>query len=775
MKRGGQLFREFLKTYGRHLLVTLLGLLFVLCIPFESYYQRQFDAPELEILPQAEGVATLVEETTTALVCREEGTYEGIVAKSENITLPKGDYRLQVVSLSEVEGNYLEIYQPRKLNPDNTQGAVLKRVGLEVNQEVTEISFTVEEAMEDLCIQIGYGGRGSLNLNGFYLTSAGRMYTDIFWLAGLVCLISVFFLIRRMGRIPRKEKAGTAGILLLAAVIVASLPLSYDFLLDGNDLYYQFNRILGIQEGLKSGQFPVKIHSTLLHGYGYGSSIFYPELFLYPVALLGCLGVSLISCYKVLLIMINGATAVIAYFSFSGVLRCRRKGLMAALLYTLAIYRLIDLYTRAAVGEAIAMIFLPLVLWGMYELFLGNYGKWYLAVLGYSGIMQAHVLSTELALFFGCIFGLCYIGRLREKGRGKAVLLAAGGTVLLNLGVILPLLQHAGYDFRVFHVESTLSWWTAAVPKIFDLMLANPAERTYAGLENGGEMPITLGVPLLVGSLVFLCCYVREEKKDGALKNALFALILGIFGIYLSTSLFPWDRVQQISFLHRLVTSIQIPWRFLALSSALLCPVCAEGFYRLSREREVQKGILTGAAILAFLCAGIYINRYCEEASVRYTYKNQYQREQSQVDSLYFMEVDHANSYRIWNRANTFVASQGVELEACRREENLQAGFTYRKPEDGRTGEERDWVDVPYTYYPNYRAALADGTRLETGVGDQGVLRVYLPEGENGKVDITYREPWYVFTGRAVSVGALAALLLTIRRKRRPILENTGA
>lgn len=767
MKWREQPFWKFCKAYRSHLLLTLCAVVVALCIPFEAYYQRQFQAPELEILPEAEGAVALVEESTTALVCQGGEAYEGILAKSENITLPKGSYTLQVVSLSEEEGNYLEIYEPGRLNPDNTQGALLKSAELKVNQEITEISFTLEESMTDICIRIGYGGKGSLNLNGFYLTSAKRLYTDSLCLAGAIVLVSLLLLIRKMRGAQKDAQGRRAAILLTAAVLAATLPLSYDFLLDGNDLYYQFNRILGMQEGLKSGQLPVKIHSTLLHGYGYGSSIFYPELFLYPAALLGCMGVSLIGCYKALLLMINGATAMISYFSFSGVLGSRKKGLIAAVFYTLSIYRLIDLYTRAAVGEAMAMIFLPLVLWGMYELFLGNYGKWYLAVLGYSGIMQSHVLSTELALFFGCIFGVCHIGRLREKGRLKAVLLAAGGTVLLNLGVILPLLQHAAYPFRVFAVESTLSWWTATLPKIFDIVLANPAERTYAGMENGGEMPIAIGFPLLVGSLLFLYCYVREEKKTRALKNTMFAMGLGIFGIYLSTSLFPWDRVQGISVLHRLVTSIQIPWRFLALSTALLCPVCAEGFFRLSGEREVQKGILAGALALAFLCSGIYVNRYCEEASVRYTYMNQYQREQSQVDALYFMEVEHANSYRIWNRENTFVAAKGVELQDCQRGEDLTAGFRYRYSADEALGEQELWVDVPFTYYPNYRASLKDGTLLRTDVGEQGVLRVYLPAAETESITVTYREPWYVVAGRVLSACGFLALLIFIRWEKR--------
>lgn len=761
--------KKNLVTYKVHFAVTLVLLMVAVGIPFDAYYGRQFQASELKILPEAVGTVALTEQEEPVLIA--EGTYTGIVAELESVTLQKGSYRLQIVSLTEGDKNYVEVYSPRKLNENNTEGKLLVREPLNQENDLTEIVFTVAESMEDISVRIGYGGEGRLNVSGFYLTSTKRMYTDIFCLMGGILLISALIFIWRL-RGGRLDKEGQTALLLLsAAVVLVSLPLSYDFVLDGNDMYYQFNRILGIQEGLKSGQFPVKIHSTMLHGYGYGSSIFYPELFLYFPAFLGCLGMSLVNCYKVLLVCMNGATAFIAYRSFSGIARSRTIGLLAALFYTLSVYRLIDLYTRAAVGEAMAMIFFPLVMWGMYEIFLGDIRKWYLAALGFTGILQSHVLSVELTLCFGGIFGLCCIRHLREKNRLKAMLFGAGATLLLNLGVIFPLLHHAVYPYRVFSADSTLSWWTVNLPKLFDFILANPTERTYAGIQNGGEMPCSLGFVLLVGMLVFLYVYIQEEKRNGLLKGSLGALGLSLFGIYLSTNFFPWDKVQGLPVLHRLVTAIQLPWRFLALSSALLCLVCAVGFYHFSSQKEIRKLVCGSACVLAFLCAGIYINRYSEEAMPKYTKENQYQREQSQVDVLYFINVPHSNSYRIWHRANTFAPPEGIALSECKRAENLTAEFRYELPETGIKGEEA-WVDVPFTYYPNYAAYAEDGTRLKTGIGDQGTVRVWIAEDTQGLVKVRYQEPWFYHAGRIISIIFLVLLTAGIFRKRKKLQHS---
>ncbi len=749
---------KFLKAYRLHLGVTVILLAAAALIPFNSYYQRDFSASDLEIREEALQMTVLTEDDPPVLLAGVGEGYTGIVAETGGVTLQDGTYRIQVVSLSEGSGNYLEIYNTGKLNEDNTQGELIGKMDLTPGQELTEFTFTTEESLEDVNFRIVYGGDGLLNVSSLYLVSTEPMYTDILWLMGAILLISALLLARRIRGKQLTQEGRTAFLLLLAAVLLASLPLGFDTVLDGNDLYYQFNRITGIQEALKSGQLPVKIHSTHLHGYGYGSPIFYPEYFLYIPALLGCAGVSLVNCYKVLVLMINAGTAAAAYVSFSGVLRSKRTGLAASLLYTLSVYRLIDIYTRSAIGEALAMVFLPLVIWGMYELFLGDRRKWYLSALGLTGIMQSHVLTTEMTLLFGGIFGICFITRLREKGRIPALLKAAGATVLLNLGRIALLLQHMGYPFKVFSVESVLSWWTVTLPKVFDLLLFNTNERTYPGVQNGGEMPCSLGFVLLVGILAFLYSYIRSSEKSRLQRSCMFALVLSVLGIYLSSNLFPWDRVQAVPFLYKLVTPIQLPWRFLALSSALLCPVCAVGFEQLFQDKEEsagsRKAVMAGVYVLAFLCAGIYVGRYSEEALGRYTSENQYQREQSQVDALYFMNVDHANSYRIWNRDNTFVPAEGVEVDEVFRNENLTAGFSYQMSGEA-AGTEELWVEVPFTYYPNYRACMEDGTKLKTTVGDQGVVRVYLPDEESGTVRIYYQEPWYVTGARLISAAAL--------------------
>ena len=76
-------------------------------------------------------------------------------------------------------------------------------------------------------------------------------------------------------------------------------------------------------------------------------------------------------------------------------------------------------------------------------------------------------------------------------------------------------------------------------------------------------------------------------------------------------------------------------------------------------------------------------------------------------------------------------------------------------------------MEVSLTWYPVDQAELADGTALQTGVGDGGLLRVYLPEQTSGTVQVVYREPWYIQGGRLVSLTALAGLCIFIFRRKK--------
>lgn len=762
---------EKIKPFKGQLLLTLILLLAVGIYPFEDHYRRTFTAADTYLVGDAENYVTEIygdeedETLRTALVVEEGQEFQGVLAETEPVTLQKGTYQVQVVALAGGPGSSLEVYANDWQNGDNTAGRTLESMELSTEGEMTTFTFAIEESMENVQFRLSYGGEGAFNFSNLLVTSTDPLYNDIPVLLCLISLVSLGIFIWRVTGHRLSSEDGRAVGILLAAVGLACLPLTFDYLLNGHDLYYQFNRILGIQEALKEGQFPVKIHSSLLHGYGYGSSIFYPELFLYFPAVLGLLGMSLINCYKLLLVGIHLATGLISYYSFCRISRSKRIGLLAAVFYVLSVYRLIDLYTRAALGEALAMTFFPLILVGMYELFYGEEKKWYLAVLGFTGVFQSHIISTELMLGVAVLFAVCSIWKLKEKGRLQRVLLAGGTTVLLNLGVLIPILDHMRYPFKVFRTTETVSDWTATLAKIFDFSLAGAAAYGVPGMNNSGVMPMGIGFVLSAGLLIFLLAFSYKKKREYIWRLGAGTAMLAVLCLYLSSNYFPWERLENLPLIGNMVSAIQFAWRFLAVASPLLSLVAAIGFAEAAEEAGMKKIMCGGGLLLAFLCASIYLNGYCEDSEKRYTMENMYQQNQSQVDLLYFIDMDHANPHRVWMRDNVCIPSEGVSVSASMRE-GLTAAFTYERETDVAGA----YVEVPLLYYPNYHAYLEDGTELLVEAGENSVVKVLLPEAETGSVQVAYEEPVLYHVGRgisAVTFFALAAGIFLPKRKKK--------
>ncbi len=120
----------------------------------------------------------------------------------------------------------------------------------------------------------------------------------------------------------RRKKVSKNKVYILALALVASLPLMVDYNIVGTDLLLYFTKI--------------------------------EELF----------GFSPDASYRWFLFLVNLATAGIAFLSFEKCFCNAEVGLLASALYTLAPYRLTLVYRCSAIGEYIAMIFLPLVVWG---------------------------------------------------------------------------------------------------------------------------------------------------------------------------------------------------------------------------------------------------------------------------------------------------------------------------------------------------------------------------------------------------------------------------
>ena len=118
---------------------------------------------------------------------------------------------------------------------------------------------------------------------------------------------------------------------------------------------------------------------------------------------------------------------------------------VTAVAYSIAPYRLVDLYARHAVGEYSAMIFFPVIALAMYRIYTEDVKSWkrynrnsLLLAIGMVGLLVTHTLSVEMSVFVLAIVAIAFAKRTFRKETLLVLLHAVGLTALLGAFFIVP-------------------------------------------------------------------------------------------------------------------------------------------------------------------------------------------------------------------------------------------------------------------------------------------------------------------------------------------------
>ena len=192
--------------------------------------------------------------------------------------------------------------------------------------------------------------------------------------------------------------AGAA--LLMGTAFLVSMPHLSGELIKGHDIYYHLERIEGLAQGIKAGFLPVRVQPVWVNGHGYAVSLCYPDLFLYFPALLRKMSLDLQDAYIIYMVCLNFVGILISYLCFRRMFKNSLCALTGSILYALSEYRYSTIYVRAALGEATAFLFLPMIMCGLYEIFTAdtaaeNYKYVFLLpAAGFAGLFYSHLLSA---------------------------------------------------------------------------------------------------------------------------------------------------------------------------------------------------------------------------------------------------------------------------------------------------------------------------------------------------------------------------------------------
>lgn len=704
------------------------------------------------------------------------------IAEIGPLIVAPGMYELEVnyyslVYDNECGGNSDDMTGTIQVISDNNQSKICYneiplRDGITTNS--TRVWVRSLKNIDDVNIKVNYYGIGELKIDSITLKELPlwRLLKILAWVI-LFVAVDVFYLYFFTDN-KYKNKGITAG--LLAVIIFSSLPLCTDYLLKGHDMDFHIARIWALAENIKAGNWIFPIQTEMANGYGYASPLFYGQIFFYIPAIIYILGAPIQICYQIYALAINIGTVLISYFCFKGITDDRKTGLIGSLVYSLSAYRIANVYLRSAAGEYTAMMFYPLIVYGFIRIYQKEASKinWkdcILVVLGLTGLIQSHILSCELAAIFIILFCIILIKKTFELRRFISLAGTALVTVGLNLAFILPFLVSMGMDIRVREQEAEqIQHYGTYLLQVLGIFMTSSGD-TVSGMAN--EMPLALGFSLVLGTGLFLWCCMNKYKwnlqKDNRLKTGTVCVAFTVVCIILSTELFPWDSLEEISpLLAKLLSVVQFPWRYLSIASvfATTATVIAIKIFKEHKDEMTSKLVVSGLVGFTLICAGLFYMNFANTAQEYRVYGGA-DVEQDTVGGEY-MITGTIEGYMRWRSVKADLSCVGI---AGYQSDHGNIAFVC----DNASGTDQ-LVQIPILNYDNYHAYLDDGTEIKIENGENNRLGVIVPAEYSGTIRVSYEIPLLWKISYAVNavffIGIIAAVIYDKRRNRLSVINE---
>ena len=520
------------------------------------------------------------------------------------------------------------------------------------------------------------------------------------------------------------------------------IPLMNTMIIQGDDLVYHLLRIENISEGLQNGQLPVRIGPVFMDGYGYASSLCYPEFFLYIPAFLRLTGMSMEICYKIFLVLTIIGAYISSFYCVNKIAHDKKKAVIGAMIYSLSQYHIANLYVRGAVGEIQAFVFIPLIIYGLYNLIFEDFERPWTLGVGFWGLMLSHTISLVLCLCMAFTLGLLYFKKIVFNKKKFLKLLVTAAIVLLTSSMYwLPFLEMLfSADMYFGQPWAVVSENAVSLSQIFSISYYD----------------YTFNFDIIILLLCLLRLTVKREGDHAAdIKKADWFLLMGAASLWVCTNLFPWKLLQPI------LNNIQFPWRFYGIASMFLATAISIFVVTRVGKKYIKESMVVVLALMIVSATVFYQN---------------YPLDYYKIETGYFDK----NSYNVVNGewlprtvdrellehggTPAVLDTDGKSIEF---QEQKRMGITFDS-----TGES-EYFDIPRVFYKGYDAWIqtSDGAiqALKVdGNGENGLVRVYVPQGISGKICIAYngtviQTVAYVLNG----ISVILLLLYCYLKKRR--------
>ena len=555
-------------------------------------------------------------------------------------------------------------------------------------------------------------------------------------------------------------------IMLLIIVFIASLPAFRNGVYNGFDLWFHMGRIESIATELSNGQFPVRYETESWYGNGYISTTMYGNILLYIPAILHQLGLATYKCYNIYVILTNLVGTCIAMYSFTRIFRDKRWGLIATEAYMLAGYYISNIYVRAALGEYTATIFIPLVVYGLYRILYENTDKGIVAktiplVLGVTGLIQTHILTTYMVAMMTLVFLLVFIKDTWKHIKELVISLLM--IITLNAFFLVPFLDsYLSYEFRAEQtsVGTNIQKYGLYLDQILGLFPEGHGGRTEWSSqgEESGRIGIVMVIFLLLMLFLVIASkrYITDEKRE-SFKRISCIFGIGILAAWLSSAFFPWDIFSGDNFISNIMRGVQYPSRYMVIQT-IAWTICGTYALKILCEqfKEKKEQIFSISLIFMFFVLAIIQNGiFMYTLSCRNLTVQTIEGHEMIADDLYLLngiDVDNVESTPHVLRGND-----------CYIEDLGYDGLT-RKIYVENNSSKSATVLIPVFCYKYIDAYTSSGEEYELSQTQNYQYQLDVEAGFSDTLEIEFNEPITWRMSEAVSLVSIILLVILFVR-----------
>lgn len=535
-------------------------------------------------------------------------------------------------------------------------------------------------------------------------------------------------------------------IIIIAASLIAAIPLINLRIYGTDDGYVHMLRIFGMEQILKEQNFPPFIYSKFANGFGYAINLFYSPIVTYGPLFFRIFGLHYYTCLK----LFAYSTILISCFTMYNFLydvsKKREIAILGAGIYAFIPYRLETIFNRFAIGEFTAYIFFPMLFHGLFNLLKGDGKKHYYIAIAAIGLILTHTISTEYSAIFALLYIVFNFKQLKNKGVIRKIAINVIFILAITTFFTVPLMEHKILgNYVIFNSTSMKSLPSDVQNSTIKI------SQLFKDIGEVNGVSFKIGIPLIILTLLGIVSYKKVDKNIRS--EYITFTVIAMISLAMVTKLFPWIIMPKI------LTTLQFAWRMQAFFEFALSIICAINLYyfidiickkssKNSKDTKVHTKTENLYNMLLLFAIIVIIT-----SMMKIDYNYSYEKEKFLTDEEYETKINEKNS--IWSinreylpekvdvkklgksyldyRENRVYVLDGNATIINEKKEDLQLEF------DIENYKANTILELPYIYYLGYTVTTEQNEKIQVFESDNGMLAIKLDENiESAHITVKY-------------------------------------